>query len=266
MDKLLRRGGDWLKTHPERELISRRYLRFGSFTRDALERLDDAPAGDPDRNETGSDAREDTLERPIRLAHRRLDAVMEAVLACGGGSVVDLGCGEGLLLQRLLAEPSVTSILGLDVSMHALDRAKARLRLDDMSERRRQRVTVAQGALTYLDERLRGFDVATITEVIEHIDPERIDVFTRVLFDESKPNAVIVTTPNREYNVHFENLRTEQLRQADHRFEWSRAEFLAWTEEVCQEYGYVVEVSAIGDEDPSTGAPTQMAVFRRAQP
>ena len=262
VDKLLRRGGEWLAVHPERELITRRYLRFASLAREALARLADG-AVDTDERDQGNDANEDALERPLSLNDQRLDAVVRAVTVSGGGSVVDLGCGEGRLLQRLIAEPSVTHVLGVDVSLRALDRAEARLRLDDMSERRRELVTLAQGALTYTDERLRGRDVATIIEVIEHLDVERLDVFARVVFGDAAPQAVIVTTPNSEYNVHFERLPEGQFRHADHRFEWTRAEFTEWSENICALYGYSASFESIGPEHEDTGPPTQMAIFSR---
>ncbi len=263
VDKLLRRGGDWLGSHPEKELISKRYLRFGSLARDALARLAE-DASDPDQQDEGNDADEGLLERPISLNDRRLDAVMKAVTDAGGGSVVDLGCGEGRLLKRLVAEPTVTNVVGVDVSLRALDRAKAGLRLDQLSERRRDQITLIQSALTYTDKRLRGHDVAAIVEVIEHLDTERLDVFARVVFGDASPPTIIVTTPNREYNVHFEQLPPGRFRHGDHRFEWTRAEFSQWAAQICDEYGYQVAFSPIGDDDQETGPPTQMAVFRKA--
>ena len=104
VDKLFAVVGSGSRAHPERELISRRYLRFGSLARDALARLAEG-AVDSDEQDEGNDASEDALERPLSLNDQRLDAVMHAVTTAGGGSVVDLGCGEGRLLQRLVAEP-----------------------------------------------------------------------------------------------------------------------------------------------------------------
>lgn len=262
VDKLLRRGGEWLAAHPERELISRRYLRFGTLAREALARLADG-SGDADARDQREEANEDSLERPLSLNEQRLDAVMAAVAAAGGGSVVDLGCGEGRLLRRLVDDPGVGNVLGVDVSLSALERAESRLRLDQMSERRRDEVTLAQSALTYTDERLRGRDVATVVEVIEHLDAERLDVFARVVFGDAVPTTVVVTTPNREYNALFERLPHGQLRHGDHRFEWTRDEFAAWSAEVCEQYGYSVAYSPIGPIDAERGAPTQMAVFSR---
>ena len=164
----------------------------------------------------------------------------------------------------VVTEPSVTSVLGVDVSLRALDRAEARLRLDEMSERRRERITLAQSALTYTDKRLRDRDIATVVEVIEHLDAERLDGFARVVFGDATPQTVVVTTPNREYNVHFEHLPRGRFRHGDHRFEWTRAEFGEWAAAICSEYGYNATFAPVGNDDPETGPPTQMAVFRKA--
>ena len=262
VDKLLLRGGDWLGSHPESDLITRRYLRFAEFTREALARL--AEAGeDTDLLDTQRDAAEQATELPLRLGEQRLDAVVEAVRNAGAGRVVDLGCGEGRLLERLMTEPAVTGVVGVDASIGTLGRADRRLKLDQMSERRRERIQLLQGAVTYADARLRGFDVATVIEVVEHLDPERLDVFAEVLFGHISAATVVLTTPNREYNPNFENLDSRGFRHDDHRFEWTRDEFEAWTRGIAERFGYGVEISAVGPVDPVCGPPTQMAVFRR---
>lgn len=185
------------------------------------------------------------------------------MVAAGGGRVVDLGCGEGKLLRRLLGESSVDYMLGVDVSLGALDRAEKKLHLDEMSQRRRERIDLIQGALTYTDERVRGFDVACVIEVIEHLDAERLDAFARVLFGHAAPSTIILTTPNREYNAKYPNPGADGLRHSDHRFEWTRAEFAGWVATMEERFGYSGVISGIGDSDPSLGTPTQMVVFRK---
>ena len=157
----------------------------------------------------------------------------------------------------------MTEAVGVDASIGALERAARRLKLDQMSERRRERIQLLQGALTYADSRLQGFDVATVVEVVEHVDPERLDVFAEVVFGHLSAATVVLTTPNREYNANFENLDARGLRHDDHRFEWTRGEFEAWAGSISERFGYRVAFSAVGPVDPVHGPPTQMAVFRR---
>jgi 3' terminal RNA ribose 2'-O-methyltransferase Hen1 len=154
-------------------------------------------------------------------------------------------------------------IVGVDVSYRVLEHAARRLHLETMAPRQRERVELWQGALTYRDRRLRDFDAATVVEVIEHLDPPRLGAFERALFAYAQPRTVVVTTPNVEYNVLFEHLQAGSLRHRDHRFEWTRAELADWAAQVCERYGYRVEVTGIGPEDTERGCPTQMAVFRR---
>jgi hypothetical protein len=115
----------------------------------------------------------------------------------------------------------------------------------------------------YRDKRLQGFDGAAVVEVIEHLDEPRLAAFERVLFDFAKPNTVVVTTPNREYNVKFETLPAGQMRHKDHRFEWTRAQFEEWATSIGSRFGYSVNFFPIGEVDPAVGAPTQMGVFSR---
>jgi hypothetical protein len=74
---------------------------------------------------------------------------------------------------------------------------------------------------------------------------------------------VVLSTPNVEYNVRFENLPAGKLRHRDHRFEWTRGEFQAWAQSICARFGYEVRFLPIGTEDAALGAPTQMGVFNR---
>jgi 3' terminal RNA ribose 2'-O-methyltransferase Hen1 len=265
VDKLLRRGGSWLSAHPDRELITRRYLRHDRrLTTEALARLmdDDAPE-DPDEALAAQDAEEEVVEAPISLNEQRLQAVVAAVRASGARRVLDLGCGAGKLVGRLLQDKDIEVVLGVDASYRALEKAARYLHLDTMAPRQRERVQLVQGALTYRDGRLGGFDAATVVEVIEHLDPPRLGAFERVVFAQARPRTVIVTTPNVEYNARFENLPAGSLRHRDHRFEWARAELAGWAAAVASRHGYGVEVSGIGPEDPELGQPTQMAVFTR---
>ena len=260
VEKLVRRGAGWLDEHPEKQLIATRYMRhFKRYAREALARLSDDDQPDPEvAHEEHGDA-EGALERPIRLNELRLEAVAGALR----GRVVDLGCGEGRLLKALLQDRRFEEIVGLDASVRALEMARTRLDLDRLPSLQRARIKLMHGALTYRDQRLEGFDGASVVEVIEHLDPARLAAFERVLFEFAKPGAVVMTTPNREYNVKFEGMPEGALRHRDHRFEWTRAEFAAWAERVAADHGYRVDFHPIGELDPELGPPTQMAVFER---
>jgi 3' terminal RNA ribose 2'-O-methyltransferase Hen1 len=264
VEKLLRQGEGWLAAHPERELIARRYLKHQKgLTRDALAQLVDEGAEDPDATAEVQAVEEEQVEERVSLAEARTGAVLAVLRGEGAKSVLDLGCGEGRFLRTLLKEPSIERIVGLDVSHRVLERAAERLRLEQMPERRRERLTLLHGSLTYRDKRLEGFDAAAVIEVIEHLELVRLRAFERVLFEFARPRVVVVTTPNVEYNVHFTDLPAGRFRHRDHRFEWTRAEFQAWARGMAERFRYDVKFLPVGPDDPATGAPTQMGVFRR---
>ena len=264
VEKLLRHGGNWLASHPEREEIANRYLKYRrDLARDALARLVDEEIPDPDANAVNKDNEEEAVEKPLNLSEQRLNSVTAALKSANAKRVLDLGCGEGKLLRVLLQERSFEEIVGVDVSHRALQMAQDRLRMERLPSFQRDRLKLLQGSLTYRDKRLSGFDAAAVVEVIEHLDQPRLAAFERVLFEFAKPATVVVTTPNVEYNVRFENLPAGRFRHKDHRFEWTRGQFREWAEPIAEKHGYTVRFLPVGPEDEKVGAPTQMAVFER---
>jgi 3' terminal RNA ribose 2'-O-methyltransferase Hen1 len=263
IDKLLSKGEKWLGEHPDRDLITRRYLRYRvPLMKEALARLaEDSPAEELEESRGEDD--EARLERQVSLAEQRIGAVLSVLRSSGATSVADLGCGGGKLLSALLKEGSLERIIGTDVSNGALEAAARRLHVDEMSPRQRDRLHLFQSALTYRDRRLAGMDAAVLMEVIEHIDPERLPAFERAIFGEARPKTVVVTTPNVAYNTRFEGLHEGSLRHRDHRFEWTPDEFQTWANGVADEHGYKVRFLPVGPVDPDVGPPTQMAVFEQ---
>ena len=262
VDKLLRRGQDWLALHPEREIITRRYLKHRrDLMRSALDQL--LAEEDASVNEAAQDAEEIEAEQRIGLHQQRLQAVLAVLKESGVARVLDLGCGEGKLLRLLMKEGQFTAVCGLDVSHRSLEIAADRLRLDQLPPSQRERITLQHGSLLYRDKRLMGYEAAALVEVIEHLDAPRLATLERVLFGEYRPSLVVITTPNKEYNAMWPSLPAGQFRHRDHRFEWTRAEFEAWAKDVAETYGYTAQIEPIGQEADEVGAPSQMGVFRR---
>lgn len=304
VEKLLRAGEGWLADHPERRLITSRYLsRRWGLTRQATDRLElvrlaeaddidveaidnavDDPAPEADDTRAGAGGTTDTADatdpadaadavgtavaadRPVPLAEQRRDAILTALRDAGAAGVLDLGCGQGQLVQALLKDVRFTKVVGVDVSVRALTVAARRLKVERMSERQAERVTLMQSSLTYTDKRLKGHDAAVLSEVIEHVDLPRLPALEYAVFGAARPATVVVTTPNVEYNVRWETLPAGQVRHRDHRFEWNRAEFRAWADRVGQRHGYDVRYVPVGPDDPEVGPPTQMAVFTVSAP
>jgi 3' terminal RNA ribose 2'-O-methyltransferase Hen1 len=262
VDKLMHRGGDWLASHPDRDLIVRRYLKgLRSFTTEAFEQLFQEEPKPADHDVP--DSAEEAIEKPIGLADQRMEAVARVLKAAGAKRVLDLGCGEGRLMRRLMTDPHFEELVGIDASMAALTRAKEHLGLERLPDMQRSRLKLLHSSLTYRDGRLAGFDGAAVVEVVEHLDPERLVAFERSVFEFAAPRVVALTTPNGEYNVRFRSLPAGGFRHPDHRFEWNRGDFRSWSEAVAARFGYRVTFAGIGPDDPELGGPTQMAVFQR---
>lgn len=259
IEKLLQKGEGWLKEHPEKEQIIRRYLiNLNSLSRQALERLSE---GEEIRDVDELVEKTEKQKRKETLHDKRIKLVAEKIAESGAERVLDLGCGEGKLIRQLIKQKQFSEIVGMDVSYNELVKAKERLHFEEMSPKQKERIKLFQGSLTYKDQRLEGFDAAAVVEVIEHLDLNRLKAFERVLFEFARPKTVVLTTPNQEFNVMWDKLDAEDTRHDDHRFEWTRNEFKEWATKIAEAYNYEVELFPIGDEVENIGAPSQMAIF-----
>jgi small RNA 2'-O-methyltransferase len=207
------------------------------------------------REETGA-----WPEDTTRLHEQRLSAVMHHLIDPGVESVLDLGCGSGALIERLVANPDLVRIVGLDRSLAALAAADARMSAG--TGQRDTRVALRQGTVTDADEDLVGFDAAALVETIEHVDPAHLSRLEHSLFSRLRPGRVVITTPNREYNQLY-GMKPGEMRHPDHCFEWDRAKFERWSAGTAGRNGYEVGFEGVGPAHPSVGSPTQMAIFRR---
>ena len=188
----------------------------------------------------------------------RIEAVMARLLDGGVETVLDLGCGAGLLLCRLLAEPHIRRIVGVDSSPSALLLARQLLVSGDGSID--PRLELRQASVTEMHPDLGQLDAAAMVETIEHLDPAHLCRLERSIFACLRPRLAVITTPNREYNTLL-GLRPDELRHPDHRFEWERRRFEGWSRGVARRNGYSVAFDGVGPANAWFGSSTQMAVF-----
>lgn len=247
VEKLKRYGEGWLDDHPERTFILKQALRFKEIYRLVEEEpATQSPKADRQRL---NDLRYDTIiERVNALPERRV--------------VIDMGAGEGKLASRLGFVPGIEMIYAVEPSER--ERFKALKRYEKNTEDKTFNQPISMfGSLFYVDDRLRGADVLILCEVIEHIDEDRIPKMMATLLDTYRPKALFVTTPNREYNEVYG--LDSSYRHPDHRFEWTRSEFMSFCEVQAELFGYTCAFSGIGDSHPTFGEPTQLAEFTRKQ-
>lgn len=200
------------------------------------------------------------MERLTSLHEARLAQVLRRVRASGARRVVDLGCGGGYLLHRLLGESRFEEVVGLESCARTLLQAR-----DLLAEHLRgpaPRLRLINGSYTEPQPGLAGYDAAVMIETIEHLEPGRLSAVERVVFAQMRPGWLYLTTPNREYNPRF-GLSPGELRERDHQFEWDRVRFRRWAQGIAQRNGYQVTLGGIGDDDPQFGWPTQTACFSR---
>ncbi|TDQ36236.1 3' terminal RNA ribose 2'-O-methyltransferase Hen1 [Aureibacillus halotolerans] len=244
MEKLERYGEGWLDEHPEKALIYRRALRFKELY---------APL------QNDEETQEKTPKRSLN--HQRYEAIASTIATFPNRArVIDLGAGEGKLLERLRLIPGIEELLAVEPSQAMLLRA---MKAIEVSTEDGIKPTLLQGSLFYYDHRLLDSDVIVLCEVIEHIDEERLPACMAMILDEYRPGALIITTPNKEYNQLYD--MPEERRHHDHRFEWTRDQFTDWCYKINEGQSYDLTFSGIGDDNEIYGQPTQMCVFTRKE-
>lgn len=191
------------------------------------------------------------------LHELRLRSVLDVIRDKGAKSVLDLGCGDGDLLVRIVGEIAVERVVGVDLSDHSLSRLRTRLRETGVLG---GEVELLCGSLLDVPSRFSGFDCAVLVETIEHLDADHLGAFERSVFQRLRPATVVVTTPNAEYNDLL-GVPKHRFRHPDHRFEWDRARFQRWAGGVATRQGYEVSCSDIAGRHPRLGGASQMAVF-----
>lgn len=206
-----------------------------------------------------------TFSPPLHKQRRQF--VVDFVKRNKPKKVVDLGCGECTLLKMLKFHHEIELLVGVDVNgakvkkrMHGL----APISTDYLEPSYDQLcVELYQGSVTQKDARLKGFDLVTSIELIEHLTPADVELFSEVVFGYMTPKMVIISTPNSEFNIFMPGVSC--YRHSDHKFEWTRAEFRSWAMKVCLDYGYEVEFTGVGKapqgQQEAVGFCTQIGVF-----
>ncbi|KXS22323.1 hypothetical protein M427DRAFT_50656 [Gonapodya prolifera JEL478] len=176
----------------------------------------------------------------------------------GVDTALDLGCGEGRILSIIHNSCDQQLVVGVDLREALLrDTVAPALRpqttqsgslyaIGDEFRERDTEIRLYAGDISIPDPRLVGFDSIVTTEVIEHLDPPALNALPHVVLSIYGPKIWFVSTPNKEYNALFPDYVDEFVRDADHRFEYTRSEFRSWVLSVAQSNGYLAALGGVG--------------------
>ncbi|XP_077076757.1 small RNA 2'-O-methyltransferase [Siphateles boraxobius] len=203
------------------------------------------------------------------LYMQRYQFVIDYVQTYRPRKVIDFGCAECRLLKKLkFHRNSIQLLVGIDINSVVLLKKMHTLAplVSDYLQPSEGPFTIElyQGSVTEREPCTRGFDLVTCVELIEHLELEKVESFSEVVFGYMAPGAVIVSTPNAEFNPLLPGLKG--FRDYDHKFEWTRDEFQTWAHRVCREYGYSVQFTGVGEalgHWRDVGFCTQIGVFQR---
>ena len=138
---------------------------------------------------------------PLRLAY------IKQAISLSGKTVLDVGCGGGLLTEAMAAEQA--NVSGLDASQTAIDVANAHqqnssARQDSLS------ITYHQGsAEEFSPDNIARFDVITCMELLEHVpDPASLIASCAVML---KPEGhIFLSTLNRNIKSYVAAILTAE--------------------------------------------------------
>ena len=165
--------------------------------------------------ETGYELTGGDVHGGTSLGELRLQKLVDLVNEFQPASLADIGCGEGKLLRRLLAgsAPLLRRMVGVDVDSRALGcgaRKLAATRVSHVDGAQGSAIAVRlllsrrEAAFADLDPAQLGpVDVMTLVEVVEHLDPPELRELGAALLGRCAPRVLLVTTPNKEYNLNM---------------------------------------------------------------
>lgn len=134
-----------------------------------------------------------------------LDMALHSLQRLGPKSVLDIGCGDGRFLREVRQALPNIKTLGIDYSARAIALARALNPTADYDT-----VDITQ------THSIGRFDAVTLIEVIEHIQPDRLDNFLLHTSNcLASSGTVIITVPHQNVSVqakHYQHFTSDSLR------------------------------------------------------
>jgi len=151
------------------------------------------------------------------LIRRFHDEVVRLLEAVPHAAILDLGCGEGFVLDHLLASGIDADLVGIDRSSTAIASARSRLGTA---------IDLVEGDVTSLEDLPRPFEVVMMLEVLEHLDQPDA---TLDLLSGLSTGHVIVSVPREPFFRGLNLIRFKNLKRLgsdpEHVHHWTKRSF-----------------------------------------
>jgi 2-polyprenyl-3-methyl-5-hydroxy-6-metoxy-1,4-benzoquinol methylase len=166
----------------------------------------------------------------------RLKRVLKVLMDNKVENVIDMGCGDGQLLELLSEDKQFKTIQGIDSNPDNLRVAR--------QFTNKNRVKLYLGSFDTL-QKIYKSQTITMVEVIEHINPSKLLSVEQILFSKLKPHLIVLTTPLSDESVKG-GIRTKtEIKKLGHYFEWTNKECKNWADKIANLYNYKYKIKDI---------------------
>lgn len=206
----------------------------------------------------GEAAPEEALEKKVSLHVRRHETILKAMAGVALKRVVDLGCGDGGLLQRIraaLPEGAEVPMLAIDADVRRVLRVKRKGGI----KARDWNILLPKPTHEELQPTL-----LLCSEVIEHLGADDRRTLIQQVCELWRPDFFALTTPNVAYNATW-GLKEGEFRHADHRVEYTREDLEREVMQPLKEGGYNPQLYPVVGFEGEATQPSFVVVASRAE-
>ena len=262
IDKIIEMSKVFLKNHPmedyimkhlSKEKINSKVKAISFVSQDKLWNRYLIP--------TVNKGREKLLKKQVKFNEEKHNYIISVLKGLNSKSVVDIGCGEGEFIELLFKDVNFERILGVDVSNYMIEKAKFRIDLCNIPSENKERINIIQSSIFYRDKRLRGYEAATVINVIEYFDLPRLKLFEQVLFGLIQPQHVIIVISSVEFIVKKDSISNNKFNNVKNVFEWTKEKYKLWYSCVAEQYDYTFRLLEDGYKEIESETLNQIVVF-----